>query len=173
MAERPGRFQGWYLDPTDPTRVRHWDGDRWERVRTRPAWNISAGELVVDVEGRYDASSPWAGPAIESPARPPSERAAAGALGVGSEPARGQTRRASLGPGAATHGARAGHFSPLGPGHDFVARPPWAASRRPLTIFALIVVVALVAVAASVVGQPSRPPGDQPALPSGFVAQAS
>nr|MDQ2728661.1 hypothetical protein [Actinomycetota bacterium] len=58
-------------------------------------------------------------------------------------------------------------------GHDFVARPPWAASRRPLTIFALIVVVALVAVAASVVGQPSPPPGDQPALPSGFVAQAS
>lgn len=173
MAERHGRLRGWYLDPTDPTSVRHWDGDRWERARMRPAWSISAGDLVVDVEGRFDTSKPWAGPVVEGPARPVTDRAAAGAVGVGNDALRGQTRPVPLRSGAGAHGSRAGHLSPVGPGNDFVPRPPWATSRRPVTIFALVAVVALVAVAASAVGRPSRAPARQAPIPSGFVTQAS
>lgn len=173
VAERPGRVRGWHLDPTDPTSVRHWEGDRWGRARTRPAWSISVGELVVDVEGRFETSKPWAGPVVEGPARPATYRAAAGAVGVGTEPVRGQARPTPLRSGAGNHGSRAGHFAPLRAGSDFVPRPPWATSRRPLTIFAVVAIVALVAVAASVVGRPSRPPSNQPPIPSGFVAQAS
>lgn len=172
MPERPDRLRGWYLDPTDPTRVRHWEGDRWGRARTRPAWSISVGELVVDVEGRFDASKQWAGPVVEGPARPVTDRAAAGTLGVGTEPVRRHARPTPLRSGAGSHGSRAGHFSPVRAGSDLVPRPPWA-STRPLTIFAVVVVVALVAVAASVVARPSLPPRHQPPIPSGFVAQAS
>jgi hypothetical protein len=42
-----------------------------------------------------------------------------------------------------------------------------------LTVFALIAVVTLVAVAASVIGRPSSAPGDQAPIPSGFVTQAN
>ncbi|MDQ2726156.1 MAG: hypothetical protein M3Y36_11790 [Actinomycetota bacterium] len=173
MTERAGRLRGWYLDPTDPTTVRHWDGDRWGRARIRPAWSISAGDLVVDVEGRFDAARPWAGPVVEGPARPANDRAAAGALGMGTEPVRGRTRPAALRSGSGSHGSRAGHFSPVGASNDFVSGPPWAVSRRPMAIFALVVVVALVAVAASVVGRPTRTLSSQAPIPSGFVAQAS
>lgn len=173
VAERSGRPRGWYPDPTDPTSVRHWDGDRWERARTRPAWDVSAGDLVVDVEGRFDTSGPWEGPAVEGPVRPAPDRAAAGALGVGSESVRGQTRPAPLGSGAGSGGSRAGHFPPVGARRDVAPRPPWTSSRRPLVAFVLVAVVALVAVAASVVGRPSRPPTQQAPVPSGFVTQAS
>ncbi|MDQ6840760.1 MAG: hypothetical protein M3137_21095, partial [Actinomycetota bacterium] len=167
-AERRSRLRGWYLHPSDPTCVRHWDGDRWERIRTRPPWSISAGDLVVDVVGRFETSAPWAGPVVEGPAPPGTERAAAGALGVGTEPKGGQSVRA----GSRAHGAQAGHFPATGARGDFVSRPPGATSRRPLAIVTLMVVVGLVTLVTSA-GWPRRTSTNQPPMPSAFVTRAS
>ncbi len=167
MPDRVGRPRAWYLNPSDPTTVRHWDGDRWSRVRGRPTWSISAGELVVDTEGRFDTSRPWGGPVVEGPARPAAQRAAAGVLGMGSEPTGGKTRPALWRSGAATDGPDAQHLPPAGAGGDVVPGPPWSTSRRPLAILAVMVILAAVGLAATV-GSPSAPPS----VPSDFVDQA-
>ena len=36
---------GWYVDPSDSTRVRYWDGSRW----TKDTWDLAeASETVMD-----------------------------------------------------------------------------------------------------------------------------
>lgn len=48
-AGRARRSPGWYQDPDDPTRVRHWNGRGWSgRRRPRPAWHVLANELAPD-----------------------------------------------------------------------------------------------------------------------------
>ncbi len=55
------RAPGWYPDPTDPARLRHWDGEVWDgRERHLPAWVIASdelgpAELAAPPEGALDA----------------------------------------------------------------------------------------------------------------------
>lgn len=43
------RSPGWYQDPDDPTRVRHWNGRGWSgRRRPRPTWHVLPNDLSPD-----------------------------------------------------------------------------------------------------------------------------
>lgn len=46
---RARRSPGWYQDPDDPTRVRHWNGRGWTgRRRPRPTWHVLPNDLAPD-----------------------------------------------------------------------------------------------------------------------------
>lgn len=46
---RTRRSPGWYQDPDDPTRVRHWNGRGWTgRRRPRPTWHVLPNDLAPD-----------------------------------------------------------------------------------------------------------------------------
>ncbi|MBO0747070.1 MAG: DUF2510 domain-containing protein, partial [Acidimicrobiaceae bacterium] len=46
---RARRSPGWYQDPDDPTRVRHWNGRGWTgRRRPRPTWHVLPNDLSPD-----------------------------------------------------------------------------------------------------------------------------
>jgi hypothetical protein len=48
-AGRGRRAAGWYQDPDDPTRVRHWGGRGWtSRRRPRPGWHLVQVDLTPD-----------------------------------------------------------------------------------------------------------------------------
>ncbi|MHB1535624.1 MAG: DUF2510 domain-containing protein, partial [Acidimicrobiales bacterium] len=80
------RAPGWYPDPNDPTRIRHWSGTGWSgRQRLRPAWTVATGDLAVLTERAEradlvatDAGAPEPptgpagreGPVLEGPVRP-------------------------------------------------------------------------------------------------------
>lgn len=168
MPERAGRPQGWHLDPHDPTIVRHWDGERWQQVRSRPTWSLATGEIVIDAEGRFGVP----GPVVEGPARPATQRATTKALGIGAESRPVTAGPAPLRSPSGPAGARGRHLPPAGLSDDAITQPPWASSRRPLVIFAVIVLAAVTALAASVGWSNVRPPVPDP-IPSGFVTQAS
>lgn len=167
MAERHQPV-GWYLDPQDPTSVRHWDGEAFVRFRSRPAWSLSADELVVDVDGRFGASGDWSGPVVEGPARPATERAATAAFGAaGDRPARGSMSLPTAGsPGAAHPSARPGGSLPA-----TAMSPPWVNSRRPVLVVAIVVVVAVVAMISTVSWPTAHLDGLAPS--SAFISPAS
>lgn len=71
----PQRAAGWYPDPTDPSLLRHWDGNDWdERRRHLPAWVIASEELdpvSFEVPPVAAPDSPYRGrslPALTAPA---------------------------------------------------------------------------------------------------------
>lgn len=172
MPDQRYRPRGWHLDPDDPTSVRYWDGQCWQHVRNRPAWSLATGEMVVDVDGRLQTTNPWADPPVEGPGRPTAERAATGVVGLGAETRRSNRQPPALRSPAATHGARAGQFPALGASNHPSFRTPWEGPRRPLAVFGLIVIVAIVAMVATIGWSRSRAVGLHP-LPSSFVAEAS
>jgi len=171
MADHPKRPRGWHLDPSDPTTVRHWDGEQWQQVRSRPTWSVWAGDLVVDMEGRFETGHPWSGPTPEGPARTATQRAAAGAMGLGAEGRRADSSAVG-GSDDPTSGGRATGPHASGPAPRAVAPGPWTTSRGPMALVMLFVTTALAALAATVVW-PTGPRRATAAMPSAFVSQAS
>lgn len=169
MADPKQRRPGWRPDPADPTYVRHWDGDSWQRVRNRPAWSVATGELVVDTTGAADPAHPSGPPVLEGPVRPAPERATTSTINASAE-LRPVTRPAPV-RSAGTTGPRAGHFAATGTTMA-PAGPPWAGSRRPLVVLCLVMVGAVIALVAAVGWAGPRTIALGP-LPSSFVSQAS
>ncbi len=171
MADHAARPRGWHLDPSDPTTVRHWDGEQWEQVRRRPTWSVWAGDLVVDMEGRFETRHPWSGPTPEGPARTAPQRAAAGAMGLGGEARRADSPAVGGSDDATSGGGTTGpHTS--GPAPRAVASGPWTTFRGPMALVVLFVTTALAALAATVVW-PNGARRATVAMPSAFVSQAS
>lgn len=135
MSGRPG----WYRDPTDPARFRHWDGRRWSgRHRGWPGWDLHAVDLDPDLE--LDTG----GPVAEGPVRPAPLPAAAARAGLADGATVAWLQRP--GPGRARPGA---------PSRRSGGRPPahatsWAPSRTPMLVFCLLVATAIAVMTVSV-----------------------
>jgi len=140
-----GGAPGGYQDPDDPVRLRHWNGRSWSgRRRARPAWTIASERFTVESD---TAPSPAPdAPVLEGPVRPPALPAAAasssgtidaaGPAATWATPSSRQRRPAGV---AVPRGPTRAGPPGLAP-----AAPSWSAPRRPLVIFTVLALVAVV-----------------------------
>lgn len=168
---RRRRAPGWYRDPDDPTRMRHWSGRAWSaRHRSWPAWDISVVDLVADLQlpGGPEAGA-GAQPVTDGPVRPAAlpATAAARAAGLGAMVTWLAQPVAAPGGAGRSGGARWATRS------GGAAAPGWQSSRRPVVVFAALVAVALVLMAASVGLSRPRPPVASVASDPSFLARAT
>jgi hypothetical protein len=64
----PQRAPGWYPDPDDPIRMRHWSGRSWSgRRRPLPAWSVAFREVTPD--GSPVGGEGVDGPVLDGPVR--------------------------------------------------------------------------------------------------------
>jgi hypothetical protein len=62
------RALGWYQDPDDPIRMRHWSGRSWSgRRRPLPAWSVAFRDVTPD--GSLGAGEGGDGPVLDGPVR--------------------------------------------------------------------------------------------------------
>ncbi|MCU4185069.1 hypothetical protein K6U06_11910 [Acidiferrimicrobium sp. IK] len=166
-ARRP---PGWYRDPDDPTRMRHWHGRGWSgRHRSLPAWALSDTEVVPEPSWGNLQTAPG-GPVLEGPVRP--MPLPAGTRGSLAERRRSGRHQRLIRPAAGAGGTvRPGGY---GTGSAFETAP-WVPGRRPLIVFCALVVGAVLMMAATVVGV-NRSTGivsSAAGRDAGFVARAT
>jgi hypothetical protein len=176
MREPAGvrRVPGWYQDPSDPTRLRYWGERGWtNRRRPRPGWELSSAEWTPpdDAEG-----GPGGGPVLEGPVQPaelPTIAAAvSGARDALTSPTTGLSGGGRRVGGAGRSGGRAGRIGQQWTAHDD-GLASWPAPRRPVMIFCLLSVLALVAMVTTVGLARTGRQGSAVLTDQGFVAQAN
>lgn len=134
------RRPGWYRDPGDPARLRHWNGRHWDgRRRHVPSWSIATEPLeVLD-------------PAV--PGDPADGPASAAAIPAATSPTGRVRRTRSVAPpaGAMRPAIPPRSASPLlGPA---LARPSaWVVPRRQALAVTLVVALLVVTVASALTG---------------------
>jgi hypothetical protein len=164
---------GWYVDPEEPSRLRHWDGEAWStRSRPRPGWSSRAVPFETDEADLERAGTE--GPAHRDELQAP-VRKGARSTGRTTPWQPGQARQRGRAP-AAPHGR------PPAPGREPLSVPLTrsAQARRPLLVIAVLVgVAAAVVVSSFAISQPAygptshyQPPSAQTSLQS-FANQAT
>ena len=163
---------GWYLDPEEPSRLRHWDGQGWStRSRPRPGWSSRAVPFETDEAGldRSAAEGPAHPDELQAPVSKGARLAGRTGPWQPSQP-RSSTSRPVL---SSTRPPASGR----GP---VPASPPRSArARRPLLVLtALVGVAAAVVISSFAISQPAygpttpvQPPSGQASLQS-FANQA-
>ncbi len=137
---------GWYIDPADPIRMRHWNGKGWGSARRRlPTWASGTSPLVVPVETvRTDDDHP----PLEGPARRSFLTA-----DVTSSAGRSTPTRTQGSAGARSHPAAGGSGATRYPSPRRSGEPAptggWP-RRAPVLVACALVVVALLVLAGTV-----------------------
>ncbi len=164
----PHRALGWYRDPADPARLRYWGERGWtNHRRPRPSWDFDS-EAWSPPDPDTDPDTPGEGPVLEGPVRPAELPAIATAVSsahdllASASPAVAPRRRGRMG-----HSSASWH-------PDTASRPiGWSNSRRPVLVFCLLSVLALVAMVTTVdLARPSSQPAWQ-LSDQAFVSQAN
>lgn len=154
MSVPPGP-PAWYPDPDDPTRLRHWDGHRWDRRRDLPAWAVATEELVATAWFPAGDGPRYEGPARGVPVRPGVSPGPDGLRATWHRLVPARTR-AGLGPvdSPALHGAPG--YRGAGPASA------WTRSRQRLVLVAAVLVAVLISSTSIIVGAVSTTPTSSP-----------
>jgi hypothetical protein len=161
-------WAGWYRDPEDPIRLKHWNGRGWDaRHRTMPAWAVGVEDYVLDPPSRRNAD-----PMLEGPVH----RAALPAIATASA----QSYRPAGAPGAAGGLLGARRTGSVGGGAlhwSGGARPPrrpaWPHPRSAYVVASALVGLVVVILVVTV-GLVSRPTTDLTlAQDSSFIRAAN
>jgi hypothetical protein len=143
VTER-GRVRGWYRDPADPTRLRHWSGDGWDgRSRNLPGWSIAS----ADLDARAPLRSGDDGPVLDGPVGASALRPATLPAAAGSEGAR---LRRQPPPAALRSSRHASHHPASGAGQTTPPRREaiWRRPRLPMLVVTAAVGLAVLVLAA-------------------------
>jgi hypothetical protein len=172
-APPPPSRPGWYRDPDDPARLRHYTGRGWDsRRRTLPAWAIGVRDVVWVETARRDGD-----PVPDGPVHRAALPASANATGQSLSPA--EVRRSS---GTTRAGGPVGPRRAAGPGGGALhwsvgARPVRRASwSSPRTAFLLAstTVALVVVILVATLGLSNRPATDPSlAQDSTFIRSAN
>ena len=139
-----GQSCGWYQDPDDPTRLRHWGGRGWSgRRRRRPAWELSSTDWVLPMAASDE------GPVLEGPVRPAELHAIAIAVTGTAEP-RGATRTPVSRPRRSGHAPGVAGPSPYRSRHPGGRPAAWAKPGRPVMLLCLLATIALLSAVVSI-----------------------
>ncbi|MGH9123084.1 MAG: hypothetical protein ACRDYC_14265, partial [Acidimicrobiales bacterium] len=139
---------GWYQDPEDPTRLRHWGGSEWGNARRpKPGWTVATADVPLDAAPAL---------AVDNQLVPSDDLLPFGdeASSSGAAPATHLVRRTSTaGPRISRLDPGVERFNPWetpSPG-----QPRMAQRRRLALIVTILVMIGAVSALASGVGDPS------------------
>jgi hypothetical protein len=168
MAVPAPTFAGWYPDPSDPVRLRHWNGRTWDpRLRTVPAWAVGSRDYVL-----VESSRRRGDPMLEGPVHAASLPAIATATAQLSRPAPrpGSPSR----PTGSRSGAGAG---PPTSGWAIGARPvrssSWSRPRLALMVVTSLIGLVVLVLAATVGFTPRTPGTTTLAQDTTFIRSAN
>jgi hypothetical protein len=130
-SHAPQRAPGWYPDPDDPIRMRHWSGRSWSgRRRPLPAWSVAFREVTPEVfQGGGEGLD---GPVLDGPVRAEALPAIASASAHTGE----ITERRAHPTRPGTGGRSAGRAVPTGPA-TLDLLPPSGLDRRRFVLMIL------------------------------------
>jgi hypothetical protein len=165
--DRPAR-PGWYRDPDDPARLRHWSGRSWDhRRRTLPTWAIATIDFVASDDRRAGR------PTLEGPVHPAALPATATAATAQSSRRRPAVVAARPGGFAGRGGGRVTAPGGGAPGARAGGSATWPHPRAALILISAAVGVAILILSATVGGAPSATAPVTLADDSAFVAAAT
>jgi hypothetical protein len=162
----PPRAPGWYRDPLDRTRIRHWSGLYWDVPQRRlPPWALGTAAVVVSPRHLGQGEGPRLDGPVDLAALPvkarSSARVRAARLGRPLPPGPSHGGPGGIGPSAGVHGP---------------ARPALSRRRQmrtPFTVSSVLVVAALLVVAGFISFSKSPSTVTQVSSDSAYVTAAN